>query len=145
MFALPQVDKTCNGSVPSSCENSFRMDCPASLPLVGAAAASAPSVFIDSLKGLRGKRGAPVSRDARPAVWLTHCAVFFPVRAPQVFSNLDGVVQQRRQEMMESSSSGSQTPDYDKITGVCLAMLRSSGGIPSPNDVSTIGPLAPIL
>ncbi|TNN61221.1 GRAM domain-containing protein 3 [Liparis tanakae] len=32
------------------------------------------------------------------------------------FSNLDGVVQQRRQEMMESSSSGSQTPDYDKIT-----------------------------
>ncbi|KAA8584338.1 hypothetical protein FQN60_008123 [Etheostoma spectabile] len=32
------------------------------------------------------------------------------------FSALDGVVQQRRQEMMESSSSGSQTPDYDKIT-----------------------------
>ncbi|XP_026154168.1 GRAM domain-containing protein 2B-like isoform X9 [Mastacembelus armatus] len=32
------------------------------------------------------------------------------------FSDLDGVVQQRRQEMMESSSSGSQTPDYDKVT-----------------------------
>ncbi|XP_051269548.1 GRAM domain-containing protein 2B isoform X2 [Dicentrarchus labrax] len=32
------------------------------------------------------------------------------------FSDLDGVVQQRRQEMMESSSSGSQTPDYEKIT-----------------------------
>ncbi|KAF0031708.1 hypothetical protein F2P81_016263 [Scophthalmus maximus] len=32
------------------------------------------------------------------------------------YSDLDGVVQQRRQEMMESSSSGSQTPDYDKIT-----------------------------
>ncbi|XP_034094775.1 GRAM domain-containing protein 2B-like isoform X1 [Gymnodraco acuticeps] len=31
------------------------------------------------------------------------------------FSDLDGVVQQRRHEMMESSSSGSQTPDYDKI------------------------------
>ncbi|XP_026154167.1 GRAM domain-containing protein 2B-like isoform X8 [Mastacembelus armatus] len=34
------------------------------------------------------------------------------------FSDLDGVVQQRRQEMMESSSSGSQTPDYDKVTAV---------------------------
>ncbi|KAI9534843.1 hypothetical protein NQZ68_010229 [Dissostichus eleginoides] len=31
------------------------------------------------------------------------------------FSDLDGVVQRRRHEMMESSSSGSQTPDYDKI------------------------------
>lgn len=61
-----EVDKTCNSSIPSSCENSFRMDCPTSLPLV--------------------------------------------------FSDLDGVVQQRRQKMMESSSSGSQTPDYDKIT-----------------------------
>lgn len=42
------------------------------------------------------------------------------------FSDLDGVVQQRRQEMMESSSSGSQTPDYDKIPGVCstLGLLR---------------------
>lgn len=35
------------------------------------------------------------------------------------FSDLDGVVQQRRQDMTESSSSGSQTPDYDKISGVC--------------------------
>ncbi|XP_029024231.1 GRAM domain-containing protein 2B-like isoform X2 [Betta splendens] len=34
---------------------------------------------------------------------------------PLDFSDLDGVVQQRRQEMMESSSSGSQTPDYEKI------------------------------
>lgn len=54
--------------------------------------------------------------------------VNLPVRALQDFSgdfsDLDGVVQQRRQEMMESSSSGSQTPDYDKITGVCS--LRSS-------------------
>lgn len=39
------------------------------------------------------------------------------------FSDLDGVVQQRRQEMMESSSSGSQTPDYDKITGVCSVLI----------------------
>ncbi|XP_028457514.1 GRAM domain-containing protein 2B isoform X2 [Perca flavescens] len=66
-----EVDKT--GSIPviSSCENSFRVKCPSSLPL-------------------------HFSAD---------------------FSALDGVVQQRRQEMMESSSSGSQTPDYDKITG----------------------------
>ncbi|XP_069558404.1 GRAM domain-containing protein 2B-like [Brachyistius frenatus] len=32
------------------------------------------------------------------------------------FCDLDGVVQRRRQDMMESSSSGSQTPDYDKIS-----------------------------
>ncbi|KAE8285331.1 GRAM domain-containing protein 2B HCV NS3-transactivated protein 2 [Larimichthys crocea] len=66
-----EVDKTCNSTITSSCENSFRVKCPSSLPL-------------------------DFSRD---------------------FSDLDGVVQQRRQEMMESSSSGSQTPDYDKITG----------------------------
>lgn len=64
-----EVDKTCSPVI-SSCENSFRVKCPSSLPL-------------------------DLSAD---------------------FSNLDGVVQQRRQEMMESSSSGSQTPDYDKIT-----------------------------
>lgn len=34
------------------------------------------------------------------------------------FSDLDGVVRQRRQEMLDSSSSGSQTPDYEKMTGV---------------------------
>ncbi|XP_034997353.1 GRAM domain-containing protein 2B isoform X3 [Hippoglossus stenolepis] len=67
----PEVEKTCNSPVPSSCENSFRVSSSSSLPL-------------------------DFSRD---------------------FSDLDGVVQQRRQEMMESSSSGSQTPDYDKITG----------------------------
>ncbi|XP_062268701.1 GRAM domain-containing protein 2B-like [Platichthys flesus] len=66
----PEMDKTCNSPVPSSCENSFRVSSSSSLPL-------------------------DFSRD---------------------FSDLDGVVQQRRQEMMESSSSGSQTPDYDKIT-----------------------------
>ncbi|XP_054468751.1 GRAM domain-containing protein 2B-like isoform X2 [Anoplopoma fimbria] len=65
-----ELDKTCSSPVISSCENSFRVKCPASLPL-------------------------DFSAD---------------------FSDLDGVVQQRRQEMMESSSSGSQTPDYDKIT-----------------------------
>uniref|UniRef100_A0AAX7TLZ5 GRAM domain-containing protein n=1 Tax=Astatotilapia calliptera TaxID=8154 RepID=A0AAX7TLZ5_ASTCA len=64
-----QVDKSCGSPVTSSCENSFRIKCPSSLPL-------------------------DFSRD---------------------FSDLDGVVQQRRQEMMESSSSGSQTPDYDKL------------------------------
>ncbi|KAM6975642.1 GRAM domain-containing protein 2B-like [Tautogolabrus adspersus] len=65
-----EVEKTCSSPTNSSCENSFRVDCPSTLPL-------------------------DFSAD---------------------FSDLDGVVQQRRQEMMESSSSGSQTPDYDKIT-----------------------------
>ncbi|XP_071322222.1 GRAM domain-containing protein 2B-like isoform X1 [Trachinotus anak] len=65
-----EVDKTCNSPITSSCESSFRVNCPSSLPL-------------------------DFSGD---------------------FSDLDGVVQQRRQEMMESSSSGSQTPDYDKLT-----------------------------
>ncbi|KAF5901941.1 GRAM domain-containing protein 2B, partial [Clarias magur] len=55
--------------VTSSAENSFRMDCPSSLPL-------------------------DFSAD---------------------FSDLDGVVRQRRQDMLDSSSSGSQTPDYEKI------------------------------
>ncbi|XP_069370055.1 uncharacterized protein gramd2b [Paralichthys olivaceus] len=66
----PEVEKTCNSPILSSCENSFRVSCSSSLPL-------------------------DFSGD---------------------FSDLDGVVQQRRQEMMESSSSDSQTPDYDKIT-----------------------------
>uniref|UniRef100_UPI0037E95350 GRAM domain-containing protein 2B-like isoform X2 n=1 Tax=Semicossyphus pulcher TaxID=241346 RepID=UPI0037E95350 len=66
-----EVEKTGCSPTNSSCENSFRVECPSTLPL-------------------------DFSGD---------------------FSDLDGVVQQRRQEMMESSSSGSQTPDYDKITG----------------------------
>lgn len=33
------------------------------------------------------------------------------------FSDLDGVVRQRRHEMLESSSSGSQTPEYEKMAG----------------------------
>uniref|UniRef100_UPI0037E7FB76 GRAM domain-containing protein 2B-like isoform X1 n=1 Tax=Semicossyphus pulcher TaxID=241346 RepID=UPI0037E7FB76 len=65
-----EVEKTGCSPTNSSCENSFRVECPSTLPL-------------------------DFSGD---------------------FSDLDGVVQQRRQEMMESSSSGSQTPDYDKIT-----------------------------
>lgn len=62
-----EVDKVCNSPVISSCENSFRVSCPSSLPLD----------FSGEL------------------------------------SDLDGVVQQG---MMESSSSGSQTPDSDKMT-----------------------------
>uniref|UniRef100_A0A3Q2G9L0 GRAM domain-containing protein 3-like n=1 Tax=Cyprinodon variegatus TaxID=28743 RepID=A0A3Q2G9L0_CYPVA len=65
-----EVNKISSSPVASSCENSFRTSCPASLPL-------------------------DFSGD---------------------FSDLDGVVQQRRQDMTESSSSGSQTPDYDKIS-----------------------------
>lgn len=34
------------------------------------------------------------------------------------FSDLDGVVRQRRQDILDSSSSGSQTPDYEKMAGV---------------------------
>ncbi|XP_072514714.1 GRAM domain-containing protein 2B-like [Salminus brasiliensis] len=66
------LDRDNTGSTPitSSAENSFRGDCPSSLPL-------------------------DFSAD---------------------FSDLDGVVRQRRQDMLESSSSGSQTPDYDKMT-----------------------------
>ncbi|XP_031715703.1 GRAM domain-containing protein 2B-like isoform X2 [Anarrhichthys ocellatus] len=75
-----EVAKTCSSNVISSCENSFRVKCPTSLPL-------------------------DLSAD---------------------FSDLDGVVQQRRQEMMESSSSGSQTPDYDKITGSTKLKDKSS-------------------
>lgn len=62
-----EVDKVCSSPVISSCENSFRVSCPSSLPL-------------------------DFSGD---------------------LSDLDRVVQQG---MMESSSSGSQTPDSDKMT-----------------------------
>ncbi|KAM7392498.1 hypothetical protein PAMA_007561 [Pampus argenteus] len=44
------------------------------------------------------------------------CPSSLPLDFSADFSDLRGVVQQRRQEMMESSSSGSQTPDYDKMT-----------------------------
>ncbi|XP_045891340.1 GRAM domain-containing protein 2B isoform X4 [Micropterus dolomieu] len=40
----------------------------------------------------------------------------FPLSFPGDFSDLDGAVRQRRQEMEESSSSDSQTPDYEKIS-----------------------------
>ncbi|XP_041642638.1 GRAM domain-containing protein 2B-like [Cheilinus undulatus] len=39
----------------------------------------------------------------------------FPMNFTGDFSDLDGAVRQRRQEIEESSSSDSQTPDYDKI------------------------------
>ncbi|XP_014841193.1 GRAM domain-containing protein 3-like isoform X3 [Poecilia latipinna] len=44
------------------------------------------------------------------------CPTSLPLDFSGDFSDLDGVVHQRRQDMMESSSSGSQTPDYDKIS-----------------------------
>ncbi|KAI9534842.1 hypothetical protein NQZ68_010228 [Dissostichus eleginoides] len=59
------------------------------------------------------------------------------------FSDLDGVVQRRRHEMMESSSSGSQTPDYDKINEqeakapLCIQLL---GHTQCTGDVLTLGP-----
>lgn len=39
----------------------------------------------------------------------------FPLSFPGDFSDLDGAVRQRRQELEESSSSDSQTHDYEKI------------------------------
>lgn len=63
-------DNTGSSPITSSAENSFRSDCPTSLPLV-----------------FSGN-----------------------------FSDLDGVVRQRRHDMLESSSSGSQTPDYEKMS-----------------------------
>ncbi|KAF4081915.1 hypothetical protein AMELA_G00145850 [Ameiurus melas] len=65
-----RVENAGSTPVTSSAENSFRVDCPSSLPL-------------------------DFSAD---------------------FSDLDGVVRQRRQEMLDSSSSGSQTPDYEKMS-----------------------------
>ncbi|XP_034047626.1 GRAM domain-containing protein 2B-like isoform X2 [Thalassophryne amazonica] len=44
------------------------------------------------------------------------CPSSLPLDFSGDFLDLDGVVQQRHQDMTESSSSGSQTPDYDKIT-----------------------------
>ncbi|XP_018600194.1 GRAM domain-containing protein 2B isoform X2 [Scleropages formosus] len=62
-------DNMCSSPSPSSVENSFRVERPASIPL-------------------------DFSRD---------------------FTDLDRVVRHRRLDAMESSSSGSQTPDYEKI------------------------------
>ncbi|XP_053726736.1 GRAM domain-containing protein 2B isoform X1 [Synchiropus splendidus] len=42
----------------------------------------------------------------------------FPRNFTGDFCDLDGAVRQRRQEMEESSSSDSQTPDYEKIAGI---------------------------
>ncbi|XP_008334685.1 GRAM domain-containing protein 2B [Cynoglossus semilaevis] len=39
----------------------------------------------------------------------------FPMSFPGDLSDLDGAVRQRRQELEESSSSDSQTPDYEKL------------------------------
>ncbi|XP_072228044.1 GRAM domain-containing protein 2B-like isoform X2 [Leuresthes tenuis] len=44
------------------------------------------------------------------------CPSSLPLDFSGDFSDFAGVVQRRRQDIMESSSSGSQTPDYDKIS-----------------------------
>ncbi|KAL2100201.1 hypothetical protein ACEWY4_004595 [Coilia grayii] len=64
-----ELENTGSSPVTSSAENSFRAECPSSLPLDFSAE----------------------------------------------FSDLDGMVRQRRHDMLESSSSGSQTPDYEKM------------------------------
>ncbi|XP_053542688.1 GRAM domain-containing protein 2B isoform X2 [Ictalurus punctatus] len=81
-----RVENAGSTPVTSSAENSFRADCPSSLPLVSVDLPVVPS-FPSHKKDF--------SAD---------------------FSDLDGVVRQRRQELLDSSSSGSQTPDYEKMT-----------------------------
>ncbi|RVE66082.1 hypothetical protein OJAV_G00122970 [Oryzias javanicus] len=44
------------------------------------------------------------------------CMPALPLDFSEDFSDLDGVLQKRRQNLTESSSSGSQTPDYEKIS-----------------------------
>ncbi|XP_053500767.1 GRAM domain-containing protein 2B isoform X3 [Ictalurus furcatus] len=81
-----RVENAGSTPVTSSAENSFRADCPSSLPLV--------SVDLPVVSSFPSHK-KDFSAD---------------------FSDLDGVVRQRRQEMLDSSSSGSQTPDYEKMT-----------------------------
>ncbi|XP_030624377.1 GRAM domain-containing protein 2B [Chanos chanos] len=46
------------------------------------------------------------------------CPTSLPLDFSADLSDLDGVVRQRRHDMLESSSSGSQTPDYEKIAEI---------------------------
>ncbi|XP_064163885.1 GRAM domain-containing protein 2B-like isoform X3 [Anguilla rostrata] len=46
------------------------------------------------------------------------------------FSDLDGVVRKRRQKLSESSSSGSQTPDYEKPAGHVKPTAEPQRGTP---------------
>ncbi|XP_028270503.1 GRAM domain-containing protein 2B isoform X2 [Parambassis ranga] len=59
----------------------------------------------------------------------------FPLRE---FSDLDGAVRQRRQEMEESSSSDSQAPDYEKMAEFpvppFLDVLKHTDGASSPPE-----------
>ncbi|KAK2818692.1 hypothetical protein Q5P01_024253 [Channa striata] len=61
------------------------------------------------------KTGSPVTPSFEKS-FRVHCPSSLPLHFAEDFSDLDGVVQHRRQKMMESSSSGSQTPDYEKAT-----------------------------
>ncbi|XP_037633830.1 GRAM domain-containing protein 2B isoform X2 [Sebastes umbrosus] len=60
----------------------------------------------------------------------------FPLSFPGDFCDLDVAVRQRRQEMEESSSSDSQTPDYDKIAAFpgpqFLEVLKHTDGAAPP-------------
>lgn len=113
-----QGDKTCNNSLNSSCENSFRMA--SSLPLV-----SQRPLFVYWF--IFHCERCSIETPCSSVIQYPLCMwriVYCPVCALQDFPDLDGVVQQRRQEMMESSSSGSQTPDYDKIPGMFSVLSR---------------------
>uniref|UniRef100_H3DH59 GRAM domain-containing protein n=1 Tax=Tetraodon nigroviridis TaxID=99883 RepID=H3DH59_TETNG len=60
----------------------------------------------------------------------------FNLRFPGVFSDLDGALRQRRQEMEDSSSSDSQTLDYEKIpefpTSAFLDVVKHKSSPESP-------------
>ncbi|KAG7268294.1 hypothetical protein CRUP_023089 [Coryphaenoides rupestris] len=99
-ITLPlDVGNTGSSPVASSCENSFRVEAPSSLPL-----------------DLCGD-----------------------------FSDLDSVVRHRRQDMLESSSSGSQTPDYEKMAELSERGEERRGGrarrrSPADRDAKTPDP-----
>lgn len=114
-----QVDKSCGSPVTSSCENSFRITCPSSLPLVSKGSVLfLRCLFVIFCCDRKSYTHSLFSCDTTPTLYVvTHVSCGLQDFSRD-FSDLDGVVQQRRQEMMESSSSGSQTPDYDKLAGV---------------------------
>uniref|UniRef100_A0A667WQW1 GRAM domain containing 2B n=1 Tax=Myripristis murdjan TaxID=586833 RepID=A0A667WQW1_9TELE len=62
-------------------------------------------------------------------------------RSPR--SDLDGAVRQRRQDMEESSSSDSQTPDYDKLAGTPLPTNQSPRAA-TPSSTSSTTPVQPL-
>lgn len=55
---------------------------------------------------------------------IVHISCLYVKNFPGDFSDLDGPVRQRRQDLEESSSSDSQTPDYEKIAGTTAQLTK---------------------